>query len=57
MIADSKINSLTVIMMEVPCCGGLLQMAKIAREKSGRNVPVKQVIVSIQGEVLEDEWV
>jgi len=57
MIADSKINSLTVIMMEVPCCGGLLQMAKIAREKAGRNVPVKQVIVSVQGEVLEDEWV
>jgi ferredoxin len=56
MISDSKINSLTVIMMEVPCCGGLLQIAKIAREKSGRNVPVKQVIVSIQGEVLEEEW-
>jgi NAD-dependent dihydropyrimidine dehydrogenase PreA subunit len=56
MIADSKINSLTVIMMEVPCCGGLLQMAKIAREKSGRNIPVKQVIVSVQGEVLEEEW-
>lgn len=57
MIADSRINSLHVMMMEVPCCGGLLQMAQTARQKAGRNVPVKRTIVSIQGEVLEEEWV
>jgi hypothetical protein len=56
MIADSNINSLTVVMMEVPCCGGLLQMAQMAKANAGRNVPVKRVIVSIQGEVLEEDW-
>ncbi|MFH1161156.1 MAG: 4Fe-4S ferredoxin, partial [bacterium] len=56
MIADTKINSLSVIMMEVPCCGGLLTMAEMAREQSGRNVPIKRIIVSLQGEVLEEEW-
>ena len=57
MIADTKINSLTVIMMEVPCCGGLLHMAQTARSNAGRNIPIKQSIVSLKGEVLEEEWI
>ena len=57
MIADTKINTLTVVMMEVPCCGGLLHMAQTARTNAGRNVPVKQAIVNLQGEVTEEEWV
>lgn len=56
MIADTKINSLHVVMMEVPCCGGLLQMAQIARTNAGRNIPVKQAIINLQGEVIEEEW-
>jgi len=56
MIAETKINSLTVIMMEVPCCGGLFQMAKMAREAAGRNIPIKKTFLSIHGEVLEEEW-
>jgi NAD-dependent dihydropyrimidine dehydrogenase PreA subunit len=56
MITGARINSLSVVMMEVPCCGGLLQMALTAREKAGRNIPVKQAIISLQGEVLEEEW-
>jgi ferredoxin len=56
MIADTKINSLTVVMMEVPCCGGLLHMAQTARTNAGRNIPIKQAIVSVQGEVIEEDW-
>jgi ferredoxin len=56
MITDTKINSLTVVMMEVPCCGGLLQMAQTARTSAGRNIPIKQAIVSLQGEVIEEDW-
>ena len=56
MIKDSMINSLTVIMMEVPCCGGLLGMAEAARQQAGRNVPIKRIVVSLQGEVLQDDW-
>ncbi len=57
MIDVSKINTITVMMMEVPCCGGLLQMVKVALENAERKVPVKQMIVGINGEVLEEEWV
>jgi ferredoxin len=56
MINETRINSLNVVMMEVPCCGGLLQMAKMARDASGRNIPIKRSIISVQGEVLEEEW-
>jgi hypothetical protein len=44
-------------MMEVPCCGGLLQMVKSALANATRKVPVKQMIVGINGEVLEEAWV
>jgi NAD-dependent dihydropyrimidine dehydrogenase PreA subunit len=54
MITDARINSLTVVMMEVPCCGGLLHMAQMARSSAGRDIPVKQAIVSLQGEVIRE---
>lgn len=57
MINNSKINTLTVTMMEVPCCGGLLQLAKMAFHKAERKIPIKKVIISIRGKVLNEEWV
>jgi NAD-dependent dihydropyrimidine dehydrogenase PreA subunit len=57
MIDQAKVNTITVMMMEVPCCGGLLQIVKAASAKSSRKVPVKQMIINISGEVLKDEWI
>lgn len=57
MIDNSLINTLTVLIMEVPCCGGLLQMAKAAREKASRNIPLKVMVMSVKGEILSEEWV
>lgn len=57
MITQSNINTLSVVMMEVPCCGGLVQMATIARQQSGKNIPIKKSVISLQGEVLSEEWV
>ena len=57
MIDDSMINTLTVLIMEVPCCGGLLQMAKMAREKASRNIPIKVIVLSVQGEVKSEVWI
>ena len=56
MIDEAKINTLTVLMMEVPCCGGLLSIAKKAVEQAERKVPVKKIVISIQGELLSEEW-
>lgn len=57
MIVNSQINTLTVVIMEVPCCGGLLRMAQKAVEMSGRKIPVKLAVIGIQGDVLKEEWV
>lgn len=57
MIDHAKVNTITVMMMEVPCCGGLLQMVKMALSGATRKVPVKQIIISLTGGVLADEWV
>lgn len=57
MIDSAKINTITVMMMEVPCCGGLLQMVRQALSYTSRKVPVKQLIISISGEVLEEVWI
>jgi hypothetical protein len=57
MIEVARVNTITVMMMEVPCCGGLLQMVRTALAGSSRKVPVKKMIVGINGEVLQEEWV
>jgi NAD-dependent dihydropyrimidine dehydrogenase PreA subunit len=57
LIDIAKVNTITVMIMEVPCCGGLLQMVRMASEKASRKVPVKLIIVSIEGKILRDEWV
>jgi hypothetical protein len=43
--------------MEVPCCRGLLVLAREAAEGASRKVPLKSVVVSVRGEVLHEEWV
>jgi NAD-dependent dihydropyrimidine dehydrogenase PreA subunit len=57
MIQDSLINTLTVIIMEVPCCGGLLQLATKAVAESGRKIPVKLIVIGTRGDILKEEWV
>lgn len=57
LIDDAKINTLQVMIMQVPCCGGLLQMAKMAAEKATRKVPIKLTVVGIEGDILSEQWV
>jgi len=56
MVDEAKINTLTVVMMQVPCCRGLIQITQNALQKATRKVPLKAVIVSIQGNLLSEEW-
>ena len=54
---EAKINTLTVLIMQVPCCMGLLGLAKQAAQASERKVPIKYLVVGVQGEILREEWV
>jgi len=53
---DAKINTLTVMIMQVPCCRGLSALASEALSQSSRKVPVKAVVVGLQGDILSEEW-
>jgi len=56
LVDEAHINTLTVMLMQVPCCGGLLSLAKEGVEKAERKIPLKVVVVSLQGEVLSEDW-
>lgn len=56
LIEDAKVNTLTVLTMEVPCCGGLLAMVQQAARNSKRKVPVKSIVVGIGGTIKSEEW-
>ncbi|MCX6151088.1 MAG: 4Fe-4S ferredoxin [Ignavibacteriales bacterium] len=55
MVEEANIKSLTVMIMEVPCCRGLLQLAQQAINLSGKTIPLKVIMLSIRGEVLMEE--
>ncbi len=57
MADDARINTLTVIIMQVPCCRGLIQIAQAGINKATRKVPLKVVIIGIKGNVLSEEWI
>ena len=51
LIDDAAIASLTVMVMEVPCCGGLVRLAQEALARAARGVPLRVAVVGIGGEV------
>lgn len=57
MIDESKINTLTVMIMEVPCCGGLLKIAQTAIQQAERKIPLKLMVVGIRGDIINEQWI
>jgi ferredoxin len=57
LIDGANINTLTVMTMEVPCCSGLLGLAKNAVEKASRKIPIKSILVSVKGDIKKEEWI
>ena len=53
-IAENNIKSLTVVRMEVPCCGGLENAAKNALQNSGKFIPWQVVTISTDGKILDN---
>lgn len=52
-IANNNIKSVTIVRMEVPCCGGIEQAAKRALQASGKFIPWRVVVVTTDGRLLE----
>ena len=52
-IQSKNISSMTVVRMEVPCCGGLEMAAKKALQNSGKFIPWQVVTISVDGKILD----
>jgi hypothetical protein len=51
--STADIKSITVVVIEVPCCQGLPIIVEKAMEIAGSKIPMEKVVISARGEVLE----
>ena len=52
-LANNNIKSLKIVRMEVPCCGGLENAAKLALQASGKFIPWQVITISTDGKIIE----
>jgi hypothetical protein len=52
-IRNNNITGVTVVRMEVPCCGGLEMAAKKSLQNSGKFIPWQVVTIGIEGDILD----
>lgn len=50
--AANEISDVTVLIMEVPCCSGLVRMVKQSISAAGKEIPVKSLIIGVKGQIL-----
>jgi hypothetical protein len=50
--STADIKSVTVLSMEVPCCSALGVIVKKGMEKSGKSVPMEEVVIGVRGDIL-----
>jgi NAD-dependent dihydropyrimidine dehydrogenase PreA subunit len=48
--SQNRIKSVTVAFMEVPCCGGIVRAVEEALRRSGKNLPLEKIRITINGE-------
>ncbi|NCD42716.1 MAG: 4Fe-4S dicluster domain-containing protein [Bacteroidia bacterium] len=56
LIDDAEVNTITVLLMEVPCCGGLLEIIRHSMVQAKRKIPVKVIVIDIHGVQQSEEW-
>lgn len=57
LIEYNKINTITVLRMQVPCCAGLVTITQEAINQSNTKVPLKEIVISIEGEEISNKWI
>lgn len=56
-IRINNLESITVLRMEVPCCGGMAYAAKTARDNAQTDIPIKVVTIGIEGDIVKREYI
>ncbi len=52
---NSSVKSVTVVIMEVPCCSGLPEIVKYGMKMAGKQIPLEKIIISSRGEIIKRE--
>jgi ferredoxin len=55
MIDEAEMQSLEVMVMEVPCCSGLVRLVQQAAAQAKREIPVRYRVIGVQGDMLADQ--
>jgi NAD-dependent dihydropyrimidine dehydrogenase PreA subunit len=55
LIDEAELKSISVVIMQVPCCGGLLRHVVDAARRAERRIPIRCVVVGLQGEILREQ--
>ena len=53
LIREAEVKTLTIMVMQVPCCAGLMHLARRAAEQAGRKIPIRYLVVGLRGEILQ----
>ena len=56
LIDDAELDMITVVVMVVPCCSGLAAIARSAVQAAQRKIPVKRIVVDVDGSVKQESW-
>jgi len=49
----ADIQSITTVVMEVPCCSGMPMIVKKGVEQADRKIPMKEIVLSLRGKILK----
>ena len=52
---QAEIASLTTVIMEVPCCGGLPYILEQGMQQAGKQIPLETVVISTRGQILDSK--
>ena len=55
--STTPIKSLTVLRMEVPCCGGMTVILREALKKSGKSIPFSEIVIGVKGDKLSEKTI
>ncbi|MBU0674972.1 MAG: 4Fe-4S binding protein [Proteobacteria bacterium] len=50
----ADLKSITLVIMEVPCCGGMRGIIRQAMVQSGKSIPIREVVIGVRGEITAD---
>ncbi|MCM8763905.1 MAG: 4Fe-4S binding protein [Candidatus Omnitrophica bacterium] len=54
LVEDARVNTITAVIMEVPCCSGLIRIIEEGINQSKRKIPLKKFVIGIEGEILTE---